>query len=73
MDEYAQELARTVGRLRDADVLSEDIYAPIAGRVKGESGFSELRDGTATYRAKIPDEVTGSFKRAMVEASGVWR
>jgi len=57
MEQYAQELTRTVGRLRDADVLIEDIYAPIAGRMKGESGFPELRDGLVTYRAKIRDEV----------------
>ena len=57
MEGYAQELARTVGRLRDADVLMEDIYAPIAGKMKGEPGFPELRDGLVAYRAKIRDEV----------------
>jgi CHAD domain-containing protein len=57
MEDYAQELARTVGQLRDADVLIEDIYAPIAGKMKGEPGFPELRNGLVAYRVKIRDEV----------------
>jgi inorganic triphosphatase YgiF len=57
MEDYAQELARTVGQLRDADVLIEDIYAPVAGKMKGEPGFPELRNGLVAYRAKIRDEV----------------
>ena len=57
MEAHAQELARTVGRLRDADVLIEDIYAPLAGKMRGEPGFPELKDGLVAYRAKIRDEV----------------
>ena len=57
MEEHAQELALTVGRLRDADVLIEDIYAPIAGKMKGEPGFPELREGLLANRAKIRNEV----------------
>jgi hypothetical protein len=45
MEEFAQNLARTVGRLRDVDVLIEDIFAPIAGKMNGEPGFADLRDG----------------------------
>ena len=57
MEEFAQNLARTVGRLRDVDVLIEDILAPIAGKMNGEPGFADLRDGLVAYRAKIRDEV----------------
>jgi inorganic triphosphatase YgiF len=57
LEEEARGLARTAGRLRDADVLIEEIYAPVAARAKGEAGFAELRDGALAFRNKLRGEV----------------
>jgi len=57
LEEQARGLAGTVGRLRDADVLIEEIYAQVAARAKGEPGFTELRDGALAFRNKVRGEV----------------
>ena len=57
LDGHAQELAGTVGRLRDADVLIADIYAQVASQMKGEPGFAELRQSLVAHRMKARDEV----------------
>jgi len=54
---HARDLAASVGRLRDADVLIEDIFAPVAGRLKGEPGIRELRDCLNAHRLKARDAV----------------
>jgi inorganic triphosphatase YgiF len=53
----ARSLAASIGRLRDADVLIEDILAPVAGRLKGEPGVADLRECLSAYRVKVRDEV----------------
>jgi triphosphatase len=57
LEEHAQDLARSVGRLRDADVLLADIFAQVASQMKGEAGFAELRQGLVAHRFKVRDEV----------------
>ena len=57
IDRHARELARAVGRLDVADRLIEGIFAPVAGKMKGEAGFTELRESLATHRLKVRDEV----------------
>jgi triphosphatase len=66
IDRHARELARAVGRLDDANGLIEGILAPVAGRMKGEAGFVELRESLATHRLKVRDEV----RQQLLAASG---
>ncbi len=49
----AQAIAGAVGRLRDADVLIEDIYAPVAGSPPREPGLDALYDGLKAHRAAM--------------------
>ncbi len=49
----AQTISRAAGRLRDADVLIEDIYAPVAGNPPREPGFDELYEALEAHRAAI--------------------
>jgi inorganic triphosphatase YgiF len=57
IETHARDLAASVGRLRDADVLIEDIVAPVAGRLKGEPGIRELRECLGAHRLKVRDAV----------------
>jgi triphosphatase len=59
----ARSLAASIGRLRDADVLIEDILAPVAGRLKGEPGIADLRECLSVYRLKVRDEVRRDLMR----------
>ena len=52
----ARELSQTVGRLRDADVFIEDIYAPVAGSCGGKSGFDQLYQCLRAHRAAKQEE-----------------
>jgi hypothetical protein len=54
-------LARAVGRLDDADMPIERIFAPVAGGMKGEAGFAELHERLAAHRRKVRDEVRQQF------------
>ena len=51
LEDDAGAIARAVGELRDADVLIEDIYAPIAGTVPDQKGFDTLREALQAHRA----------------------
>ena len=42
LEDDARGIARAVGELRDADVLIEDIYAPVAGAIPNQQGFDAL-------------------------------
>jgi inorganic triphosphatase YgiF len=50
LQQYAREVGQSVGELRNADVLIESIYAPVAGPA-GEPGFAELRDALLAHRS----------------------
>ena len=63
LESHARLLARTVGELRDADVLIEEIYAPVAGIIKNDPGLPRLREALLTHRA-------GQRKRVRSELCG---
>jgi len=58
---HARTLARTVGILRDADVLIEDIYAPVAGAMKDDPGLPRLREAVVAHRAHMRGEVRAAL------------
>jgi triphosphatase len=51
LEEHARELGQSIGELRNADVLIENIYAPIAGKRRGHPGFAELRAALLAHRS----------------------
>jgi inorganic triphosphatase YgiF len=48
---YAREVGQSVGDLRNADVLIESIYAPVAGIRRGQPGLAELREALLAHRS----------------------
>jgi triphosphatase len=66
LESDAQGLARTVGHLRDADVLIEDIYAPVAESVHHVPGFPELLEALKAHREATYKELRHNFGK------GVW-
>jgi inorganic triphosphatase YgiF len=61
LEAEAQTLARAVGRLRDADVLIDTIYAPVAGDPPRKAGFDELRDALRAHRAAMQAEARAAL------------
>lgn len=57
----ARALARIAGELRDADVLIDAIYAPVAGLIQGHSGLAPLRDALLAHRARKREEVRSAL------------
>ena len=55
LEDDARAIARAVGELRDADVLIEDIYAPVAGAVPDQQGFEALHRALQSHRAPKQD------------------
>src|SRR5262245_12955646 len=51
LQQYARELAQSVGELRNADVLIDGICAPAAASRRGDPGFAELRTALLAHRA----------------------
>jgi len=51
LEDDARAIARAVGELRDADVLIEDIYAPVAGAAPDQQGFDALHHALQSHRA----------------------
>ncbi len=66
LESDAQEVARTVGHLRDADVLIEDIYAPIAADARHVPGFAELLEALKAHREATYKELRQNL------AKGAW-
>jgi inorganic triphosphatase YgiF len=62
LENHARVLARTVGELRDADVLIENTYAPVAGIMKGDPGLVPLRESLLTHRACMRGVVKGALE-----------
>lgn len=54
--EQAGDLARIVGRQRDADVLLDEICAPLAREAGEAGGFAALQDVLARHRAAMREE-----------------
>jgi inorganic triphosphatase YgiF len=52
LEQHARALSRTVGELRDADVLIEEIYAPVAGTLASDPGVPQLRRALEAHRER---------------------
>jgi inorganic triphosphatase YgiF len=57
LERRAQVLARSVGELRDADVLIEDICAPVSDVFNDDAGLSRLREALLAHRAHVREQV----------------
>ena len=51
LEQDARTIARAVGELMDADVLIEDIYAPVAGAVPDQQGIDAVHRALQAHRA----------------------
>ena len=61
LESHAQALARTVGELRDADVLIEHIYAPMAGMIRRDPGLPPLREALLAHRDRVRERVRAAL------------
>ena len=63
LESHARGLARSVGDLRDADVLIEEIYAPVAGMMRADPGLPRVREALLTHRddmrRRVREELCG--------------
>ena len=59
---HARALARGVGELRDADVLIEEIYAPVAGTMRHDPGLAGLREALLAHRLRMRDRVRSELR-----------
>src|SRR5262245_33197369 len=57
LERHARVLARSVGGLRDADVLIEEIYAPVAGTMRHDPELAGLRQALLAHRVSMRDRV----------------
>src|SRR5215510_81365 len=62
LERHARALARSVGELRDADVLIEEIYAPVAGTMRHDPGLAGLREALLAHRASMRDRVRSELR-----------
>jgi inorganic triphosphatase YgiF len=62
LERHARVLARRVGELRDADVLIEEIYAPVAGNMRHDPGLSGLREALLAHRISMRDRVRSELR-----------
>jgi inorganic triphosphatase YgiF len=62
LERHARALARSVGQLRDADVLIEEIYAPVAGTMRHEPGLAGLREALLAHRLGMRDRVRSELR-----------
>jgi inorganic triphosphatase YgiF len=62
LEGHAQVLARTVGELRDADVLIEHIYAPVAGLIKADPGVPHVRAALLAHREHVRERVRAALE-----------
>ena len=62
LQRYARELGQSVGELRNADILIESIYTPVAGRRQGQPGFGALRDALLSHRAAKRAEARAALR-----------
>jgi len=61
LEGHAQAIARTVGELRDADVLIEHIYAPVAGMIRNDPGLPRLREALIAHRDGARERVRAAL------------
>jgi inorganic triphosphatase YgiF len=63
-DDVASDLARRIGRLRDADVLIGAIYAPVEKVAPKKQGFGQLHEGLLQHRKAKQEEVRSALNSA---------
>ena len=56
LEANARAISRAVGRQRDADVIIEEIYAPVAGNPPRQPGFDELYEALKAHREAMQKE-----------------
>ena len=56
LEANARAISRAVGRQRDADVIIEEIYAPVAGNPPRQPGFDELHEALKAHREAMQME-----------------
>ena len=61
LEGHAQALARIVGELRDADVLIEHIYAPVAGLIKTDAGLPHVRQALFSHRDRMREKARAAL------------
>jgi inorganic triphosphatase YgiF len=62
LEQHARELGQGVGELRNADVLIESIYTPVAGKRQGQPGFGALREALLSHRAAKRAETRAALR-----------
>ena len=62
LERHARALARGVGELRDADVLIEEIYAPVAGTMRHDPGLAGLREALLAHRVRMRERVRSQLR-----------
>jgi CHAD domain-containing protein len=55
MNGHARAVARVAGDLRDADVLIDAVYAPVAGLIRSHAGLQPLKAALLAHRAEKRD------------------
>ena len=72
----ARALSRAVGELRDADVLIEDIYAPVAGNPPRKPGFDALHEALQAHRGEVQrgarEALRGEHWSRLLLALSIW-
>jgi triphosphatase len=61
LEEHARALSRTVGELRDADVLIDEIFVPVADKLNGDAGVTELRQALLAHRTRARERVRSAL------------
>lgn len=62
LEASARAMAQVVGDLRDADVLIEEIYAPVAGTMTGDPGLPGVREALLAHRARLRETVRAALR-----------
>jgi triphosphatase len=76
LEGHARALGRCVGELRDADVLIEEIYAPVADTVDDEGEMARVREALlahrAAARARVREGLSGGLWSALQLYLALW-
>ncbi len=72
LEQYAREVGLGISDLRNADVFIENIYSPVAGAMKGEPGFAELREALLAHRASATRHARPSPAITGPSCSSTW-
>jgi inorganic triphosphatase YgiF len=69
--DHARALGHCVGELRDADVLIEEIYAPVADAIDDAGGMARVREALLAHRVEARAGARRPQGRAMVGAAAL--